>query len=83
MDEVEEAGDGRDDGVTAVEAVVERETSIVRDTVETVETVEDAERGVCESAGEADDGTAVNDSTYGVVAVTEGDTPVDEDEEVF
>ncbi|KAI9987377.1 hypothetical protein PInf_023392 [Phytophthora infestans] len=93
-----------DDGVTAVEAVVERETLTVSDTVETVE---DAERlvverktadlcgttevfvaetmaeEVCEPAGEDEDVSAKNDSTDCVVALTERDTLVDEDEEEF
>ncbi|KAI9985215.1 hypothetical protein PInf_004540 [Phytophthora infestans] len=59
--EEEETGDGRDDGVTAVEAVVERGTLTVRDTVETAK---DAKR----------------ERQY-EVAVTKGDTPVDDDEE--
>lgn len=45
MGEEEETGDGRDDGVTAVEAVVERGTLTVRDTVETAK---DAKRFVVE-----------------------------------
>ncbi|KAI9994000.1 hypothetical protein PInf_016538 [Phytophthora infestans] len=87
MDEVEEAGDGRDDGVTAVEAVVERETSIVRDTVETVETVEDAERtkgsGESVSDSESEEGVDEDRSTEALLTTFDVTTePTDKSQRV-